>query len=103
MNVSETNVNFGRQAYVRGVEATSPQDMAAARQVEARKEAPEDKVSLSSNAQDMQIAKDAMSLAPEIRTDKVEAARNAIDQGTYQINSQQIADKIIGFSIDQMV
>ncbi|GAB6095935.1 hypothetical protein JCM14469_21880 [Desulfatiferula olefinivorans] len=103
MKVSETNVNFGRQAYVKGVESASPQDLAAGRQAEARKEVPEDKVSLSSNAQDMQVAKDAMALAPEIRTDKVEAARNAIDQGTYQINAQQIADKIIGFSIDQMV
>lgn len=103
MNVSETNVNFGRQAYVKGVESTSPQDMASARQVEAKKEMPADKVSLSSNAQDMQVAKDAMALAPEIRTEKVEEVRSAIDQGSYKINAHQIADKMIGFAIDQMI
>lgn len=103
MNVTETNVNFGRQAYVKGVESTSPQELATTNQPEPKKAMPEDRVSLSSNAQDMQVAKDAMSLAPDIRTEKVQEVRSSIDEGRYQINSQQIAEKIIGFSIDQMV
>ncbi|MBU1170329.1 MAG: flagellar biosynthesis anti-sigma factor FlgM [Proteobacteria bacterium] len=103
MKVTETNVNFGRQAYTKGVESTSAAELNTAKQPEPKKEMPEDKVSLSSNAQDMQVAKDAMALAPDIRADKVYEVRSAIDNGSYQINAQKIADKMIGFSIDQMI
>lgn len=104
MKVSETNVNFGRQAYSQGVEATQQlQEQASIRQNEPGNEVPEDKVSLSSNARDMQIAKDALAQVPEIRTEKVDAARMAVQNGSYEVNPQKIADKMVGSTIDEMV
>jgi negative regulator of flagellin synthesis FlgM len=104
MKITETNVNFGRQAYVQGAEnAQSPENAQKNANVAEPKKAPEDKVSLSASARDLQVAQDAMSMAPDVRTDKVQDVRSAIDSGNYKVDAQQVADKIIGFSIDQMV
>jgi hypothetical protein len=56
MKITETNVNFGRQAYAKEVEnAPPPQDVSKTQSAEPPKKMPEDKVSLSSNAKDMKI------------------------------------------------
>lgn len=102
MKVTETNVNYGRQAYVQGTDNTTAPDNATAKMAEPKK-APEDKVSLSASVRDLQVAQDAMALAPDIRTDKVQDVRSAIDSGNYKVDAQQVAEKIIGFSIDQMI
>lgn len=103
MKITETNVNYGRQAYVQGAENTTSPDNAKTAQMAEPKKAPEDKVSLSANAKDLQVAKEAMALSPDVRTDKVYEVQSAIQSGSYKIDAQQVADKIIGFSIDQMV
>lgn len=103
MKVNETNMNYGRQAYVQGAESTSPADNSTAKMQEAPKEAPKDKVSLSASVRDLQVAQDAMALAPEVRTDRVQEVQSAVQSGSYRVDAQQVADKIIGFSIDQMV
>jgi negative regulator of flagellin synthesis FlgM len=102
MKITETNVNYGRQAYVQGAENTTSPDKNTATMAEPQK-APEDKVSLSASAKDMQVARDAISMAPDIRTERVEEVRSAIDSGNYKVDSQQVAEKIIGFSIDEMI
>jgi negative regulator of flagellin synthesis FlgM len=104
MKVSETNVNFGRQAYVQGTEATQPlQGQTGVSQKGPGNDVPEDKVSLSSNAKDMQIAKDALAQVPDVRSEKVEEVRSAVQSGTYEVNAPKIADKMVGATIDEMV
>lgn len=38
---------------------------------------------------------DAVSHAPDIDTSKVEAAKDALARGTYEINAERIADKLL--------
>ena len=103
MKITETNVNFGRQAYIQGVESTGAPENNTAKMAEPKMEAPTDKVSLSGNARDLQVAQDAIELAPDVRTDRVQDVRSSIDQGTYKVDAQQVAEGIIGFSIDKMI
>jgi len=54
-----------------------------------------DKLNISSAGKDLTIAKQAVSSAPDIRADKVEAVKSAIDNGTYDVSGQEFADKIM--------
>lgn len=104
MKISDTSVNFGRKAYAKEVEnSPPPQEMTKTQAAEMKKEAPEDKVSLSSSARDMKIASEAVAAAPEVRQEKVYEIKSAVDNGTYQINAEKIADKMMGYNIDELV
>lgn len=54
-----------------------------------------DQVSISSQAQDALRLRAAVSAAPDIRTDKVNALRAAIAQGTYHVPAKEIAVKML--------
>ncbi len=104
MKINETNVTFGRQAYAREVENTPPpQEMTKNQQAEKKKEIPEDKVSLSSSAKDMKIASEAVAAAPDVRQEKVYEIKANVDNGTYQVNAEKIADKMVGYNIDELI
>ncbi len=57
--------------------------------------APEDRVELSSEARAIQRARDVALSAPDIREERVDAARRALENGTLVLNGAQLADKII--------
>lgn len=104
MKITETNVNFGRQAYAKEVENAPPtQDVSKNQSAEPQKKIPEDKVSLSSSAKDMKIATEAVAAAPEVRQEKVTEIKTAVDNGTYQVNAEKIADKMVGYNIDELI
>ncbi len=104
MKISDNNVNPGQQAYVRELESAKPADVTTdeTQKVE-QKTAVEDKVSLSANARDINIAKNAVQAAPEIREEAVQDIKKQVDAGTYEIDSEKIADKIVGSNIDELV
>jgi negative regulator of flagellin synthesis FlgM len=54
-----------------------------------------DKVELSSQARDIQRAREVAQDAPEVRTDKVEAARRALQSGNLNLNGQDLAEKLL--------
>jgi negative regulator of flagellin synthesis FlgM len=54
-----------------------------------------DKVELSSQARDIQRAREVAQDAPEVRADKVEAARRALQSGNLNLNGKDLADKIV--------
>ena len=54
-----------------------------------------DKVELSSRARDIQRAREVAQGAPNIREDKVEAARRALQNGTLNLDGQDLADKFL--------
>lgn len=103
MKINESDVNYGRQAYVQGLESPNAPESNSAKAAAPKQTAPEDKVSLSGNARDLQVAQEGISLAPDVRTDRVQEVQSAVQQGTYKVDAQQVAEKIIGFSIDQMI
>jgi len=55
----------------------------------------EDRVNLSRDAQEISRLKSLIAELPEIRADKVEAIKKAIESGTYTIDPLKIAEKIL--------
>jgi flagellar biosynthesis anti-sigma factor FlgM len=54
-----------------------------------------DKVELSSQARDIQRAREVAQGAPEVRADKVEAARRALQSGKLNLKGQDLAEKLL--------
>jgi negative regulator of flagellin synthesis FlgM len=54
-----------------------------------------DKVSLSSRVRELQAARTAAAAIPEVREEKVAAIRAQIEAGTYVVDGEKIADKMI--------
>ena len=52
-------------------------------------------VNLSSAARDAQLAKKAISALPEVREDRVRALKAQVENGTYHVSGEKIADLII--------
>ena len=60
---------------------------------------PEEKVSLSSAAKDVQQVKSAIETLPDVRTEKVAQLKDRIEEGTYNVSGEKIAEKMIGDSL----
>ncbi len=54
-----------------------------------------DKVEISSQSRDLKKIQDVLAMTPDVRTEKVSALKKAIDEGTYQIKAEDIADKML--------
>jgi flagellar biosynthesis anti-sigma factor FlgM len=54
-----------------------------------------DQVHLSGKAKELDDLKQVIHQMPEIRTDKVEALKKAIQEGSYQVDSLKVAGKIL--------
>ena len=54
-----------------------------------------DKIELSSQARDIQRARVVAHGAPEVRADKVEAARRALQSGNLNLKGQDLAEKLL--------
>lgn len=59
-----------------------------------------DVLDISSTAKEYQIAQKAISQIPDIRMDKVQEIKNKIESNTYNIDANQIADKIVNSIFD---
>jgi negative regulator of flagellin synthesis FlgM len=56
-----------------------------------------DTVSITDSAQTLQKLSEAVAKAPVVNTQKVAAVKQAVQNGTYQVDSGKVADKIIQF------
>ncbi len=54
-----------------------------------------DQVSFSSIGKDMQIAKAALAKTPDVRKEKVDAIKTAIQNGTYEVSNESFAEKLV--------
>lgn len=54
-----------------------------------------DGVVISSIGKEIQVAKQAVANAPDIRMDIVEPIRAALNSGVYEVNAQKFADKLV--------
>ncbi len=54
-----------------------------------------DNISLSSQARLLQKASQVIAQTPEVRAEKVAAIKNAVQNGTYQVDSRQVANSMI--------
>ena len=83
--ITRKTVEAARSEQVDGVEATPPASQATGA----------DQVSLSQQAQQIQRAHQALSGVPEVRQEKVAEAKRKLAQGTFEIDAEAIARKII--------
>lgn len=68
----------------------------SSKDVDTRNEAAaSDQLELSSQARDIQRTREVAQDAPEIRMDKVEAARRALRSGTLNLNGRDLAEKLL--------
>lgn len=61
----------------------------------AKKVSEKDQVSLSNNAKDFSSVYKMLSEVPDVRTQKVEQIKQAMNSGTYNVSSEQVAEKIL--------
>jgi negative regulator of flagellin synthesis FlgM len=64
---------------------------------------PEETVSLSSEARDIQQAEKAIEELPDVREEKVRELQDQIETGKYDVGGEKIAGKMIGESILDVV
>lgn len=61
----------------------------------AGKTSAKDQLYISNSGRDYQLAKQAVAAAPDVREDKVAALKAQIDNGTYQVDSESFAAKLL--------
>ena len=62
-----------------------------------------DQVQISQTGKDFQVAKAAVKNSSDIRTDKVNAIKKQMEQGTYQISNKEVADKVVDRFFDMKI
>lgn len=58
-------------------------------------DAEKDKISLSGKAKEISELKATIDQLPDVRTDKIDTVKQAIDTGNYNIDARKIAQKIL--------
>ena len=58
-----------------------------------------ERVNLSSKAKHIQQIKQILDQTPDIREEKIVDLKNQIEKGSYNINSEKIAEKMVGESL----
>jgi len=58
-----------------------------------------DRIELSVRGREIQHLDQLIQAAPDVRQEKIDAVRSAIEAGTYNVKAEKIADKIIGGGI----
>ncbi|MEN6374019.1 MAG: flagellar biosynthesis anti-sigma factor FlgM [Smithella sp.] len=59
----------------------------------------EEKVDLSTQAKDIQLAKNVLNQVPDIREEKIQEIKKQVDNGEYNVSGEKIAEKMVGESI----
>ncbi|AZZ91379.1 flagellar biosynthesis anti-sigma factor FlgM [Hahella sp. KA22] len=59
-----------------------------------------DKVVLSSQAQNIRKVEQQLAKLPDVDNERVEKIKKALDDGSYQINSRSVAEKLLNFEQD---
>ena len=63
----------------------------------------DDRVSLSHASREMQTAKDAVAATSDIRQEKVDAIKQSVESGDYEIDPGKIAEKMVGSMVNELV
>ncbi len=100
LNIEQINSMKSKEAYNMRIDALNQvgqiYDAKGNRKVNrASKAADSDKVEISSFGKDLQIAKQAVAGASDIREEKVAEYRKRIANGTYNVSAEAFADKIL--------
>lgn len=62
-----------------------------------------DQVEISRQGQDYQIAKKAVMNQPDVRMDRVNEIKSKMASGAYNVNLEEVADKLVDSYFDQSI
>ncbi len=96
MKVDGTN-QYKKQTYVKETAKTENGKISS-----KKKDAAKDTVSLSNDLKDLQLVKKAVDKSPSIRSEKVDELKSQIKSGTYKIDAEKIAGKMLN-SADEAI
>jgi negative regulator of flagellin synthesis FlgM len=86
------------QQYQKADKADKVEDRASEKAAAANL-VPEEKVNLSTTAKDVQNLSSAISKLPDVREEKVQALKDQIEKGTYKVDAEKTAEKMVGESL----
>ena len=86
------------QQYQKADKADKVEDRASEKAAAANL-VPEEKVNLSTTAKDVQNLSNAISKLPDVREEKVQALKDQIEKGTYKVDAEKTAEKMVGESL----
>lgn len=75
----------------------------AKKNTEVKPENRKDFLEISQTGKDYQIAKSAVQAAPDIREDRVEAIKQQLASGTYDVTGQDIAERLVERYFDRKI
>jgi len=96
--------NYDQNLYVTGAKNTQRVDTGENKSAaETNQTMSRDKVSLSKASKDIQLAKDAVASTPDIRSEIVNPIKQQVAKGSYEINAESLAERIIGHHINEWI
>ena len=98
MEITNKSQAISIDAYVKQVQAQPKTEPAGEKDAQPQR-LKTDTVVISDAAKRIQEAQKQIQAIPDVRADKVAEIRNQIENGTYQINANQIAGKMIKESL----
>jgi flagellar biosynthesis anti-sigma factor FlgM len=102
MKLSDIYQKINSMPYVNQGEKSNGSDKKRISSDLERQPSPVDKVEFSNQSKVLQKIQNVLETTPEVRTEKVIAARKALADGRLRINSEAISDKMIKNSISEL-
>ncbi|GEM_PF-596770 len=93
MMISDKQINQVVRAYTNKVEGAYKNKVEPAEQKKVQKK---DKVDLSEQALEIKKLQEKIGPLDEVRTDRVEKIKYSVDTGTYKVDGQDVAAKMLG-------
>ncbi len=94
MKIDGNNPVEGKELYNKVQELNKNQDAGKIDSTQSE-ESGSDKISLSGRSREIHELKGLIENLPDIRTDRVEEVKKAIDSGNYNIDSLKVAEKVL--------
>ncbi len=99
MKISNTTPNYINQTYTNQPKAAAQQNLKSQAPVE---ETQSDSINLSSKTKDLQKISKALETDPTNRQQYVADIKQKVDNNQYDVNSESVAQKMVGILMDEL-
>ena len=102
MKISNSTPNYINQTYSSQTGSTPAGQNASQPQGPDAEQAPADSINLSGKTRDLQKISRAMETEPAERQKYVADIKQQVENNTYNVNAEQVAEKMVGLFMDDM-
>ena len=103
MKINDFDAGSKVQKYQSDLKTGTNQAREPAKKTVDQTDSPVDNVQLSERSQEIVRVQEAIEAAPEIRQDKVDAVKARLAEGSYEVDSEEVADRILTSSLQEVV